>query len=220
MNTLKHLEFFNPDEAIDCEIHVIGVGAIGSTLVENLVRLGISTIHIYDFDIVSETNIANQMFFDFQVGKEKEDAIIETVIGINPNVNIIKHGKWIDQQLSGYVFLCVDSIEIRKQIVLSNKYNLSIKAFFDVRMRLTDAQHYACTIANVDYFYKTMNFTAAEACEGTVVSACGTTLNVVYIVRCIVSLVVANFVRFLRTNKLYKLILADTNNFDFQYYEE
>lgn len=216
MNLNKSLEYFDP-ENIDAPIHIIGVGAVGSTIVENLTRLGIKSMHIYDFDVVSEHNVANQMFLPSQVGMSKLDAIEQIAKSINPDIKLIKHPKgWTETStLEGYVFICPDSITVRQQIVKKNKFNPNIIAMFDTRMRLTDAQHYACEWCKdaIDVFYKTMDFTQEEAAANTPVSACGTTLNVFYIVRMIVALEIANFVKFVKTGQLNKMIVADAETF-------
>ena len=53
---------------------------------------------------------------------------------------------WTDEVINGYVFLCVDNIDLRRKIVETNQHNPNCIAFFDFRMRLTDAQHlHGCT---------------------------------------------------------------------------
>ena len=224
MNLNKSLEYFNP-ENINAPIHVIGVGAVGSTLVENLVRLGIEEINIYDFDVVSDYNIDNQMFDFSHIDKPKVDCVEEMAKRINPQIKIIKHKEGCDPEedfFEGYIFLCVDNIDVRKQIIKTNFKNKHILGIFDMRMRLTDAQQYACTWGEVGAtrLLKTMNFTQKEADEFTPVSACGTTLNVVYIVRLIVGLSVANFVNFVNTGILQKLITIDATTFEIEHFKE
>ena len=90
MNLNKHFEFFNPTEIKD-EICIIGCGAIGSTIAEMLVRLGIESINLYDFDTVSEHNITNQMFRNEDIGKNKVDALEEILLGINPDLDVNKY---------------------------------------------------------------------------------------------------------------------------------
>lgn len=51
-----------PDEALTCQVHVIGAGAIGSFTVLNLVKMGISDIHVWDHDVVSPENIGTQLY--------------------------------------------------------------------------------------------------------------------------------------------------------------
>lgn len=138
---------------------------------------------------------------------------------INPDIkDTLKlcHDGWDGQQLSGYVFLCVDSIELRKAIVEKHFNNPYVKAVFDFRTLLESAQHYAANWS--DYKMKkdllnSMNFTHEEAAEETPVSACGVTLGVAPTVRVICALGVSNFVNFVRGMGLKKLIICDAFNF-------
>jgi hypothetical protein len=219
MDITKHLEFFNPIE-LDKAIHIIGVGAIGSNLAETLARLGLTNIHLYDFDIVSKHNVANQVFFDDQIDKPKIECIADTMHRINPDIDITLHDKGWSKgtRLSGYVFLAVDNIEIRKQIVQENKYNTNIIAMFDFRMGLEDAQHYACDwkdVKNIDNFYGSMDFTHEEAKDAMPISACGTTLSVISTIRIIVSSGVSNFINFVKGKKLKTMIIANAFSFNF-----
>lgn len=215
MNLNKHREFFDPEQ-LDDEIHVIGCGAVGSTIIEQLARLGIQQIHVYDFDTVSEHNITNQMFFAQQIGQDKVNAITAIAKLINPEIKIIAHPKgWIPSTtLAGYVFLAVDNIDTRKEIINDNLYNPNIKAMFDTRMRLTDAQHFAAlwNTEGKQFLLKTMNFTREEAANSTPVSACGTTLNVTPTVRIICSLVVSNFINVTLNKPITKTVLIDAFN--------
>lgn len=212
MNLNKHREFFDPDKFED-EIHIIGCGAVGSTIAEQIARLGVKKVHLYDFDTVSEHNITNQMFFNDQIGHPKTNALAWILNAINPNMEIKQHHKgWKEgTPLSGYVFLAVDNIDIRKEIVKDNLFNTNIKAMFDTRMRLTDAQAFAAkwTPEGKKFLQDTMNFTREEAANSTPVSACGTTLSVTPTVRIICSYVVANLVNVLLEKPITKTILID-----------
>ena len=111
MNLSKSLEYFDPINQVDGAIHIIGIGAMGSRVAELLVRLGIPKIHIWDMDTVEDKNIANQVYLHSHIGMKKTDALESLLKDINPQIQIIKHGKYTDQALAGYVFLNVDSIE-------------------------------------------------------------------------------------------------------------
>jgi len=215
MNIAKSYDFFQP-EKLDGRIHILGCGAIGSTVAENLVRFGITKITLYDFDIVESHNIANQMFRQQDIGKYKVDALADILYEINPeiknDIKLVKEG-YTGQKLSGYVFLCVDSIDIRREVAEKYQSNQFIKAMFDFRMRLTDAQHYAADWKNkkmIEDFLASMQFSHEEAMAETPVSACNMTLSVVPTVRHIVAEGVANFINFVKTRDLKKLILVDT----------
>ena len=215
MNLSKHRDFFNPDK-FDDAIHIIGCGAVGSTIAEQLARLGIKAIHLYDFDTVSEHNITNQIYFSSQIGKPKVEALDFICKQINPDIKIIKHQKGWEKgmALSGYIFLAVDNIDTRNEIVKDNLFNPNIKAMFDTRMRLTDAQHFAAkwTSEGKKFLQDTMNFTREEAANSTPVSACGTTLSVTPTVRMICTLAVANLVNVILNKPITKTILIDAFN--------
>lgn len=218
MDLAKSYEFFKPD-MLDSRIHIIGCGAIGSTVAENLVRFGITKITLYDFDDVEPHNIANQMFRHTDIGKPKVEALTEYLAEINPDcaadLKLIKEG-WTGQRLSGYVFLAVDNIDLRREIATACKDNTYVKGMFDFRMRLTDAQHYAAAWDNpkmVESFINSMAFSHDEAKEATPVSACNITLSVVPTVRTIVAYGVANFINFVKGGQLRKMILVDAFEF-------
>lgn len=220
MNIAKSYDFFQPETFGD-RIHIIGCGAIGSTVAENLVRFGITKITLYDFDTVESHNIANQLYTEQDIGKGKVDALAEHLIAINPELEDssllkLRPEGYTDQKLHGYVILAVDNIELRKKIVQDNRCNGMIKAMFDFRMRLTDAQHYAADwskVDDIDNFFESMNFTSEEARESTPVSACNLTLSVCTTVRLICALGVSNLINFAKGDEMKHIILADAFNF-------
>ena len=214
MDLGKHLEYFNPIEN-NVTAHVIGIGATGSHIAIALAKMGVENIHIYDFDTVDEHNITNQMYDTLDIGKSKIDAMEEKLLAINPDIKITTHpeGWKEDMPLSGYIFLCVDSIATRKAICETNLYNNYIKAMFDFRLVLTDAQTYCTewtTEEKKEKFIKTMNFTDAEAKEQTPVSACGTTLNIITAVWAITALGLANFINIINKEPYKFMTLIDT----------
>lgn len=215
ISTIKQGEYFQPMDDLKHPIHIIGVGAIGSTIATMLVRMGVTSLHLYDIDIVEMKNVCNQEYYDEQVGQPKLQALLNILRSINPDLEIVLHVKGWEPgtRLSGYVFLCVDDIDLRRHIVEENKNNPYIQAFFDFRMRLTDAQHYAARKGEFDNLLKTMQFTHEEAKAETPVSACGTDLNVITTVRTICSLGLSNFINLIKTNELKKMILVDLKTF-------
>lgn len=215
----KSYDFFKPEDCKD-RIHIIGCGSVGSCIAELLARFGLTRITLYDFDTVEPKNLANQMFRQDHIGKLKVEALLDMLSEINPEIKgttkIVPDG-YTEQTLSGYVFLCVDNIELRRKIVETNRNNPYIKAMFDFRTRLTDAQHYAADwsdMKQVNDFINSMNFAHEEAVKETPVSACNVTLSVAPTIRMICSLGVANFVNFVKGKELKKLILVDAFGFN------
>lgn len=215
MNLNKSLEYFNPSDITE-RIHIIGCGSVGSTVVEELARLGLTKFSLYDFDKVEAKNIANQMFVHSDIGKLKTEAVKERILAINPEANaeLIKtfNEGWNGERLTGYVFLCVDSIEVRRQIVEKFMGSTQIKAMFDFRTRLEDAQHYAADWSSPqskENFLGNMDFSHDEAVDSTPKSACGGVLGVNPTVHAVVSHGVANFVNFTKGKGLYPIVLVN-----------
>lgn len=214
MNLSKSYEFFQPDRLSE-RIHIIGCGSVGSVVAENLARFGITRMTLYDFDTVEPRNLANQMFTQNDVGRLKVEALADMLHRINPEIDndlVLVPKGYTGQKLSGYVFLCVDNIDLRREIATANKSNTFIKGMFDFRTGLTDAQHYAADwkdMKMVQGFLNSMAFTHEEAKASTPVSACNVTLSVCPTVRAIVALGVANFINFVKGGPLKKIMSID-----------
>ena len=202
INVNKHYEFFQPDSVKE-KIHIVGCGAIGSTLAFMLAKLGLTDFVLYDEDVVEGKNVANQMYRSIDIGKPKTEALKDMLVEINPDIEsrIELKGFYVDQQLDGYVFMAVDSIDVRRKIVECNKFNMNVVAMFDFRMRLEDAQHYAADWSSVkmkDELFASMDFTEEEAQESTPRSACHETLSIFYTITGIVGCGIENFVHFVK----------------------
>lgn len=219
MDLSKSYEYFQP-EKVDSRIHIVGCGSVGATVAENLVRLGLTNLTLWDMDVVAPHNLANQIFRQQDIGHSKVEALADILFALNPEVKdglkLCPEG-WNGQKLNGYVFLCVDNIELRRQIVEKHFNNLFIKAMLDFRTLLESAQHYAADWSDDkmrEDFLNSMNFSHDEAKSETPVSACGVTLGVAPTVRAICALGVANFVNFINGKGLKKLLILDVFHFD------
>jgi len=76
MNTLIHEEVYRGEETLKKigsfgEIMVCGCGAVGSNLIENMVRQGFKTISVIDFDRVEDHNRHTQVWGRREVGHHK-----------------------------------------------------------------------------------------------------------------------------------------------------
>lgn len=223
MNLVKSQDYFDPLNVARC--HIIGCGSVGSTVAELLIRLGLTKISLYDFDTVSAHNLANQMFANADIKRLKTEAVRDMLLAINPeavnDIEIHSDGWTEKSRLSGYVFLCVDNIDLRRQIATKNKPNMSIKGMFDFRTRLEDAQHYAADWKDakmVDNFIKSMDFTHDEAQESTPMTACHVEMGVAPTVRIICAYGISNFMNFVRKNELKKIVTIDAFNFEVDAY--
>ena len=219
MDLSKSYEFFQPEKN-DARIHIIGCGSVGSTIAENLARCGVTKMTLWDFDRVEPHNICNQMFRQQDVGKLKVEALKDILTDINPDIVDeleLKPDGWQGKLLSGYIFLAVDSIELRRKFVEQHMDSPYVKAVFDFRTLLESAQHYAADWEDYKMkqdLLKSMQFSHEEAKAETPVSACGVTLGVATTVRLVCALGVDNYINFVKGKGIKKLILIDGFAFD------
>lgn len=224
MNLVKSQDYFSPLD-VKQRCHIIGCGSVGSTVAELLARLGITKISLYDFDVVSSHNLANQMFVNNDIKRLKVDAVKDMICAINPDaeqdIEIFKEGYTDTTRLSGYIFLCVDNIDLRREIATKNRFNQSIKAMFDFRTGLEDAQHYMAIWNDskmVENFIKSMDFSHEEAKATTPVTACNVEMGVAPTVRIICSYGVSNFMNLISKKETKKIVLINAFTFEVEAY--
>lgn len=220
MDLNKSLEFFDPNK-IEGTCHIIGCGSIGSNVAELLARYGVEYITLWDFDTVEPHNIANQLFTEEDITKPKTEALASLLYKINPmlkNTLEIK-GKWEKEPLNDYVFMCVDSVDVRREIVESNYYNPSIQAVFDFRTTLLEGQCYYADWNNAkqkESLKKSLQFTHEEAAKNTPVSACGFALSVSPVVRMCSIMGIVNFTNHINNEPCKHLILCQPYSYFFE----
>lgn len=217
MNLNKSREFFDP-EKVKKKCHVIGCGSIGSNVAELLVRQGVEDITLWDMDKVVPHNIVNQLFDETHVGQYKTEALASILYNINPKLKrtLQLKEKYTNEPLSGYVFMCVDSVEVRQDIVKSNYYNNNIEIMFDFRTTLLQGQSYAARWKlNKDKksLLESLNFTHEEAKANTPVSACGFELSVAPVVKMTAQLGIMNFTNYINDEPLKHLMICEPYSF-------
>ena len=220
MDLNKSLEFFDPSKVKNKRCHIIGCGSIGGFVAEALARHGVENIYLYDFDIVEPHNIVNQIYTELDIGKHKEVALMEFLYKINPRLKrtLKLRGKYTDQILTDYVFMCVDSVEVRNQIVETNKNNPLVKAIFDFRTTLHEGQCYYADWTKQkerDSLIESLNFTHEEALENTPVSACGFELSVSPVVIITALMGVVNFMNLINNEETKRLIIINPYSYNF-----
>lgn len=69
-------------------VGIAGLGGLGSHLAISLVRMGVGTLVLVDFDRVDVTNLHRQQYFASQVGLLKTEALAQTLKAIDPWVEL------------------------------------------------------------------------------------------------------------------------------------
>lgn len=167
-------------------------------------------------DTVAPHNLGNQVFRQKDVGKNKVDAIADILYDINPEMKIIKNGEITpSSKISGIIFLCIDNIDIRRELCTKWKTNPNVKMVIDGRMGLTTGNVHSAEWSNSlerENLLNSMNFTHEEALANTPVSACGLALSVVITPRIVAGYMVSNMISYLNTKEYYRTIITDGYN--------
>ncbi|MDI9521168.1 MAG: tRNA threonylcarbamoyladenosine dehydratase [Bacillota bacterium] len=109
-------------------IAVFGLGGVGSACAEALVRSGVGSIAIIDFDHVSVTNLNRQLIaLHSTLGKEKTAVLKERLKDIAPDTEVIEYPFFYDENTQGQIDLnqfdiildCIDTIS--SKVLLAKK---------------------------------------------------------------------------------------------------
>ncbi len=106
---MDHLEKVN--------ITVIGLGAVGSHVIEALARSGVGTMRIVDFDTVGISNFNRQLLaVEPNLGRLKTHAARERLLQINPDItvevfNTLCHQETFDEVFCSPTDVVVDAID-------------------------------------------------------------------------------------------------------------
>jgi sulfur carrier protein ThiS adenylyltransferase len=91
----------NPPGVAEClsrtSVGIAGAGGIGSNVAWMLVRAGLGRLVVVDFDHVEERNLNRQFYFRDQTGMSKVDALAESLLRINPGLDLTAHRTLIDR---------------------------------------------------------------------------------------------------------------------------
>ena len=118
------------DEAMDrlakARVAVFGVGGVGGFCVEALARAGIGTLHLYDDDTVSESNLNRQLAaLHSTLGRSKAEVLAARVRDINPDCRVEavrmfylpQNADQADLKQYDYVVDCIDTVAAKLELV-------------------------------------------------------------------------------------------------------
>lgn len=99
------------------KVTVVGLGAVGSYVVEGLARAGVKHLRLVDFDTVEESNINRQLYaLDSTIGLPKAELAKKRVLDINPKIKVeafemFADDKTYDKILDNKPNLVIDAID-------------------------------------------------------------------------------------------------------------
>ena len=95
----------------NAKVLCVGAGGLGSPALMYLAAAGVGTLGIVEFDTVDESNLQRQIIHSqSDIDRPKVDSAADTVGGINPYVNVIKHEVRLDSTNVMEIFAQYDLI--------------------------------------------------------------------------------------------------------------
>ena len=107
-------------------VAVFGIGGVGGYCVEALARAGIGTLHLYDDDTVSESNLNRQIVaLRSTLGQPKAEVMARRVLDINPTCQVKairmfylpQNAHLVDLTQYDYVVDCIDTVTAKLELV-------------------------------------------------------------------------------------------------------
>jgi len=105
-------------------VAIIGCGGLGSNAAAMLLRSGVRTLTLVDFDVVEESNLNRQLYFRDQLGRPKVEALADTLLRIDPDARLtLVRERMTEANLVGFVrdadvvIEAVDGAEAKAMIV-------------------------------------------------------------------------------------------------------
>jgi adenylyltransferase/sulfurtransferase len=89
----------------------VGAGGLGSPALMYLAAAGVGTLGIVDFDVVDESNLQRQIIHgQSDIGRPKAESARDSVLEINPLVNVVLHSQALDSSNALEIFARYDLI--------------------------------------------------------------------------------------------------------------
>ena len=102
------------------KFHIVGCGAIGSSVATQLARLGANQFYLYDFDKVGIENVGVSQYVNEDIGKTKVEALRSHLWSIDDSIAsdiTIGKFKYYDGEKDDILVLGLDSMSARIEIV-------------------------------------------------------------------------------------------------------
>lgn len=125
--TIKLIGRQGLDRLQAASVAVVGLGGVGGSAAEALLRSGVGQLHLYDRDVVDESNLNRQLFATHdKLGQPKAYAAKERLLAIMPGAEVYAYNAYIRQAdvdkvvENGYTYI-IDAIDsMQDKIALIN----------------------------------------------------------------------------------------------------
>ena len=207
----RQVNILNPEE-FNTRINIIGAGATGSWVAFSLAKMGLSNLHIYDFDEVGMHNLPNQMFGVRDIGRNKALSI-RNIIKLFTGFTVNARNEKVDGSvpMQGIVFMLTDTMKSRKEIYdRAIKNNPSIDLLIETRMDLRGGRIYVVDPKDREQtkMYEQTFYSDDEA----EVSACGVSQTVLPTALAITSHAIWKLLNYINGEPLFNETIIDLPN--------
>ncbi len=140
---------------------VVGLGGVGGTTVEALIRSGISNIIIMDYDIIEDSNLNRQIITNRNnIGMKKVIECEKRIKSINSECNVIALNMFLDKDNISilddyridYIIDCCDTINAKKLLIdYSIDKNIKLISSMGTANKLDPSKLEICDIRKTSY---------------------------------------------------------------------
>ena len=163
----RQLDILSPEDVFE-DVGLIGAGGIGSPTALVLLKMGLPSIKVWDFDTVELHNLPNQLYTKKDVGKKKVDALFINLLDFQfdgQDVEVFDK-KW-DGTMTEILICTVDSMDMRIELWKQIKENPECNVYIDARMGGELMKIYTINPndpSHIEFYEKTL-YTSEEANE-------------------------------------------------------
>lgn len=113
-------------QLLNAKVALFGVGGVGGYCAEALARAGVGTIHLYDDDTISESNLNRQLVaLHSTLGSGKAQTMAARIRDINPNCRVEafplfylpQNADSVDLSQYDYVADCIDTVTAKLELI-------------------------------------------------------------------------------------------------------
>lgn len=137
-------------------ISVIGLGGIGSFLIQGLAMMGWHKVIGYDSDVIEDHNLSTTCYPLDETGNAKKDSAQGLFSAYSENWQefVPKDNFTINDKVTPKMIVCTDDMESRRMVF--NKWSKSDNPhfFIDMRMGATSVEMVTCTPSNIEVYDK------------------------------------------------------------------
>lgn len=207
----RQINILNPEE-FNKRINIIGIGATGSWMSLALAKMGLSNLHLYDFDTVGEHNLPNQMFGIRDINRNKALSMRNIIKMLTGFVIKAKDEKIEgDTPLQGIVFMLTDTMKSRKDIYYKAiKNNPKVELLIETRMDLRGGRIYVIDPSNREHIKKYEETLYGD--DEAEVSACGVSQTVLPTALGITSHAIWKLLDYINGELVYNETILDFSN--------